>query len=125
MLACPPHSFSPQRTRTWKDDHLDPGLRSTCRAAGHTEVEAGVGSCDGRDEQCGDVCVLRPGLPHSEKGELPPEGPRQAGMARVGGRGIKGRGKHKANIRAQLDTKGGRARQQTTRLTATTCQEDD
>lgn len=86
---------------------MDPGLRSARRAGGHTEVEAGVSSCDGRDEQCGDVCVLRPGLPHSEKGELPPEGPRQAGMARVGGRGIKGRGKHKANIRAQPDTNQG------------------
>lgn len=77
-LACPPGSFSPQRPRTWKDNHLDPGLRGACGAAGHAEVEAGVGSCDGRDEQRGDVCALGPGLPHGGKGQ-PPEGARQPG----------------------------------------------
>lgn len=74
----PPHCFRPQRPRTWKDNHLDPGLRSACRAGGHAEVEAGVSRRDGRDEQCGDVCALGPGLPHSEKGQLP-KGARQPG----------------------------------------------
>lgn len=77
-LLCPPHSFSPQRPRTWKDNHLDPGLCSARGAGGHAEVEAGVGSRDGWDEQRGDVCALGPGLPHSKKGQLP-EGARRPG----------------------------------------------
>lgn len=53
---------------------MDPGLRSARGAGGHAEVEAFICGCDGWDEQRGDVCALRPGLPHSEKGQLPPEG---------------------------------------------------
>lgn len=62
------YSSSPWGPRTWKDNHLNPGLGSARGAGGHTEVEAGVGSRDGRDEQCGDVCALCAGLPHGEKG---------------------------------------------------------
>lgn len=82
---------------------MDSGLGSACGAGGHAEVEAGISSRDGWDEQCGDVCALRPGLPRMRRVSCTRgswttahQGDRQ---------GIKGRGRCRANIRAQWGMK--------------------